>query len=163
MALVFARAIGAGSPRVQVAWRYVDTGAIRPEQPVDLGSARLPIYLRIADLADELNRRGGQGSLDDLLGFGVSLGRPVYLDRPERKGKEIDPKVLTDFLLGALGRQEAVVFLDGLDEITNPADRQPIVNLIHRFLDVHFAAPAGQSAPAGPGARRMRRSGTSSW
>ena len=136
LALVAARAFGRGPARLRVAAKLVDTSAPRPDEPVELGPAHLPIFLRIADVEKEYARRRG-ATLEELLGAGESIGRPVYLAGPER-GEKVDPADLAEFLRGYVKRQQAIVFLDGLDELADPNDRKTMVSLIHRFLDEHF-------------------------
>ena len=142
LALMFAQAMWSGHERVDVLSRYVDTDTLRPNQRVDFGSTRLPIYLRVADLVPEFRRLKGQVAIEDLLGCGVTGGRPVYLDTPQRRGTPIEPENLAKFFRACLGRQEAVVFLDGLDEVADPHDREQIVRLLDPFLEIHFRQPA---------------------
>ncbi len=86
---------------------------------MDLGAARLPILLRMADYA-EARRTGEVTRLVDYLGYQPWIGQ-----RPTCDGELISPQALNALCKQALRSGQAVVILDGMDEITT--DRDDIV------------------------------------
>jgi len=137
LSLALARTCLEGKSEVLVAQRMIDSSAPHPDQPVSLGAARIPILLRVADIAEEYQRRNGRAVLAELLGYGVSLGHPVYEGNSPRKGERVEPEKLTIFLNSVLREGRGVLILDGLDEVANPEDRKDIVRLIHECIDIY--------------------------
>jgi energy-coupling factor transporter ATP-binding protein EcfA2 len=137
LALLTVRAVKNGEERLKVLAGAVDSGSADPKRVLDLGRAHLPIFMRIADVEEKYAKCKSGATLDDLLGASQTFGCPVYLDG-DQVGQKVDAEDLTIFLRGYLGRNQASVFLDGLDELADPLARGKIVALVHRFLDDHF-------------------------
>src|SRR5260221_585619 len=105
LAFQFARALLAKKDRVTVSPSQI--GIQSSETKVDLGPARFPIFIRIADYASELRNKPSL-ALIDYLG-----SQPILGQHPS-----IQHNKLAAMSLAFLKRGEAVVLLDGLDEIT---------------------------------------------
>ncbi|MCP4534894.1 MAG: hypothetical protein GY831_27180, partial [Delftia sp.] len=127
LALQFARAFKDGQPHVLIR---------RPDQEkaVDLGRTRLPILLRVADYA-QTRQDEPDLPLADYLGR-----QPVQGQAPP-----LAPETLRALFGDYLEREQAVVLLDGLDEITDPGERNEIVRAIEGFIAANVRAPEGGS------------------
>jgi hypothetical protein len=149
LALQFARGVihqlDSGSPAsVTVAAAQVDPDATDPTAVVHLGPARLPIFLRIAHFARELaecdrQRRPAQ-ALDEYLGRD-----------PDSCGLQdgCSPESRNALFRSFLDSQQAVVILDGLDELSE-TNRRSVVLKIHDFLDKYTtrkSPSAGEDEP----------------
>lgn len=97
---------------------------------VDLGPVRIPILVRISEYADQWERQDGKPmSLVKYLGYHSWQGEYPTLD-----GERIAPEKLNYVLKYHLRQGNAVVFLDGMDEITKFDDRDDIVKRIELFM-----------------------------
>ena len=100
-----------------------------PEQLVDLGPARVPVFLRLAHFARELARREREQepalSLDEYLGCDPDSCSLKDGCTPESRNA---------LLRGFLERQEAVIILDGLDELPE-ANRRTVSLKIQDFIE----------------------------
>jgi len=100
-----------------------------PTELVDLGPARLPIFLRISHFARELAERERQHlpslSLIDYLGY----------DPDSRSlGDDCTPEFRNALFRSFLKNGQAVVILDGLDELPE-ANRRAVVLKIQDFVE----------------------------
>lgn len=119
-----------------------DSGAQANEAlPIDLGPARLPVFLRIAHFARELARRDEAKlpslSVADYLGTdpdSSSLGDSLGDD--ERNA----------LIRAQLAAQNALVILDGLDELTD-LNRRTVVHKIQDFVEAWTTASTDGSRP----------------
>src|SRR5262249_49067947 len=136
----FARALAAGRARVHVR----DGRLASPQDPAgsttDLGDARLPIFAPVSEIAKELRRLKGRATLFDLLAHATLLRAPGYTSDPARQGQKLAGPELLGLFQRAVLDQRAVVFLDGLDETADGAERKRVIELIHDFLDHHVAS-----------------------
>ena len=114
------------------------SGAAGPGELADLGPARVPVFLRLAHFADELatlehtgemaerHRRGEQPySLEDYLGRDPDSGK-------RQDGHTTDSR--NALLRAALDDGQALVILDGLDELPE-ASRRTVSREIKRFVE----------------------------
>ncbi|MBS1787777.1 MAG: HEAT repeat domain-containing protein [Acidobacteria bacterium] len=85
------------------------------------GKVRLPIFMRVADFAEELRKNRNAKLRDCLL-------------VPFRNIERNSDGELTRLLEEKLRRGEALLLLDGLDEVTEPSDRVVIVQQIEEFV-----------------------------
>lgn len=97
----------------------------------DMGPARFPILVSISDYAQTYTeaKENNKPSLIDYIGRHKWQGKyPVYLG-----GKAIEEEHLKNTFIHFLEKREAVVILDGMDEVTK--DRDKIVFEIETFID----------------------------
>lgn len=125
------------APHVLVPALSIDPDATDPGATVDLGSGRLPVFLRIAHYARELSEREQDRrpscSLDSFLGRDLdSLALDDGLTADERNG----------LIRRHLAEDRAIVVLDGLDELTE-SNRRQVVLEIRRFIETHAPRRAG--------------------
>ena len=128
-----ARALSEDHSRVQVPAQQVEPEAAADDSVVDLGPARLPVMLRISDYAEAYSVARGRNETLPLVEY---LGSQPWLgQRPTHKGEEISPRLLNLLIKDALRHGQAVVLLDGMDEITSSDDRDDIVRAIEIFIE----------------------------
>jgi len=152
LALQLATALRQGQERVIVPARHVSPTA-DPEATADLGPARLPLLVRVADLVEARTRPGG----DPYLPLADFLGpHPVQNERPP-----VRPEALRALAAEALAHGQAVLLLDGLDEITDPNQRLEVVTAIETFIRDHVRDPDGCSPLNG--SRRSRVEEPARW
>ena len=113
----------------------VSRGKVDPSTPdaseqVSLGPARLPVLVRIADYAEARAKMGHHAryGLHEFLGHHSWQGR---------KPAESDPEEdrLNQYILDQLGAGQAVILLDGMDEIAQSDLRDVIRADINRFIE----------------------------
>jgi len=108
------------------------------EGPSWLGrGARLPILVRVAKFAESLSRQ----ELPD----GEELYAFLGQHHRDEKGYPAEEK-LQPLCQSAIGRREAVVLLDGLDEIVDAGLRGLVCDAIERFI-THHVFPENSSSP----------------
>ncbi len=114
--------------KVTVKRGKVDPATPDDESGMSLGSARLPILLRVADSAAEKATRGPQYTLHEYLGYHPWQGQHL----PEAV---LAPARLNQFILDQLRAGQAVVMLDGMDEIVQSGMRDVIRADINSFIE----------------------------
>ncbi|MFE0677065.1 hypothetical protein [Streptomyces sp. NPDC058867] len=130
--------IDVGHPvRVPVAW--VDPGTTGPDATgrlIDLGPARVPVFLRLAHFAHELARR--ERAHEPPLSLAEYLGRD-----PDLRGADADGRnaVLRTFL----DEGRAVIVLDGLDELPE-GNRRTVSLAVQKFIEEAAAANAAEES-----------------
>lgn len=132
----------------------VPASHVNPETPYDhrlisLGPARLPILVRVAEFANELARLEKEGEPLTLVDW---LPKATWNRQPPSDGGRIPPEALDRLFRESLKNGDAVLILDGLDEITDGASRQGVVEAIREFCR-DFVPPidsASASALHGP-------------
>jgi len=127
LALQYVRAMLQQETHVQVRADLVQPGA-ESETLLDLGPVRLPLLVRIADYAQaRWTTRDG----DTHLPLERFLGRHENRqDRPAGLTQDVIQAIAWHYL--ALG--QALVILDGLDEVADPGRRRLIMHEVKRFL-----------------------------
>ena len=110
---------------VQVSRQQVDV-LHNEEEQIALGPARMPILLRIADYArfyeyTKKNEPTKSRGIIDYLGYHLS------------DSESIDATLFNQLIREYLRADKAVVFLDGLDEVTN--NRNDILREVNSFID----------------------------
>jgi len=127
LVLQFARALLEDRTFVQVRADLVQPGA-RTDKRIDLGPARLPLLIRIADYARVRWEKEGIDSHLSLENFishhWNSHNLPVDLPT------EAVHALVKDYLL----QGRALVVLDGLDEVSNPSQRRAIMQTVKSFI-----------------------------
>jgi len=131
LVLKFAEALSEGESKVCVFADQISAGFGRGER-IDLGSTRLPILIRVGEMAAQLK---GEAKFEDILGF---LGEQTWLGyRPshdEAGQKPIEATILRKLMSDHLYKGEALLIFDGLDEISEERSRQNAVNAIVSFF-----------------------------
>jgi hypothetical protein len=124
LALQHGRALANGAERTLVNSlpRVSAPDSVEEVAPEDLGPARLPIYVRIAEYA-EARRKDRQLSLLSFLpAYWVGQQTPVEADALQA--------IFADFL----DRRRALLLFDGLDEISSLTERRDVVRQIENFV-----------------------------
>lgn len=127
LVLQFARALQERRASVQVHADMVRPG-VQVNTLLDLGPVRLPIILRIADYARarwEKDQEDNKLPLDRFLGLHENK-RDLPL--------ELTPEVIRALAQAYLIRGQALVVLDGLDEVADPGQRKAVMLEVKRFL-----------------------------
>ncbi len=103
---------------------------------LDLGPARLPILLRIADYE---NARWEKGQNDNRF----PLDRYLGLHENKRDlPTELQPEAIRAIVQTYLSQGRALVILDGLDEVGNPDRRRKVMQEVKRFLQMQLSDTA---------------------
>lgn len=105
---------------------------------ISLGNTRVPLLVRIAEYAEERQRQKDAGNIPptllEFLGQQTWLGNRIIWDEDSPEcGKAIDPKLLNQFCRDCLQAGDALVILDGLDEVPASALRDEIVEEVDVF------------------------------
>ena len=138
LAVAGLRALEIGSPQqVTVATSHFDDSS--SGDSMDLGPARLPIFLRLAHFARELaDRERNQQPSVALIDY---LGRdPDFLGLADG----LTPEVRNTLFRLSLENGESVVVLDGLDQLSE-ANRRSVVLKIQDFIERHIP-PVGSGS-----------------
>ncbi len=132
LVLQFARALLEGRTFVQVRADLVQPGA-GTDKPIDLGPARLPLLIRIADYARvRWEERVDNLSLENFISFHWNSN-----DLPVDLPPEAVHALVKDYLI----QGQALVVLDGLDEVSKPNQRRAIMQTVKSFIQVQPAVP----------------------
>ena len=113
---------------VTVSLEEVDPEVRQSSEQVSLGPARLPVLLRVSDYAEIYEKQPTM--LIDYLGH-----HPWFGQRPSYGGELLSSEQLNKFIKTYLRKGEAVVILDGLDEINGLTAREEIVREIETFIE----------------------------
>ncbi len=132
LVLQFARAFLEGEANVRVRADLVRPDA-ETEEFIDLGPARLPILIQIADYA---RARWNEGEVDTKLPLEDFLGQ-------QYNGRKDKPIALTPEAMHALTHAylkwgRALIVLDGLDEVSNPQQRREVMHAIKEFIQAQL-------------------------
>lgn len=136
LALTMARAMREGAATVEVPRHLVDPATPSDTTPVDLGPPRLPVLIRVAELAQDRKAHKPARSLTEFLGHHTWQNSfPTYgPEEPGRTGTRLDPKGLHRMILKHLEAGSALVILDGLDEIPASSERDEMVDQVDEFI-----------------------------
>jgi hypothetical protein len=113
---------------VIVSLEEVDPEVKESSKTVNLGLTRLPVLLRISDYAEAYEKEPLM--LIEYLGY-----HPWFGQFPSHSGERLEPQSLNNLITNHLRRGEAVIILDGLDEITGSTTREDIVREIETFIE----------------------------
>ena len=146
LALHLAKALEAGNNQVSVKLNQVDHTGIEKltdeeeetenedKSCIPLGPSRLPVLLRIAEYAQELSQNKDL-QIIDFLGYHTWMGNDPFASIKEKGASKA---TLNEIIKDYIKKGEAVIFLDGLDEIPNFEDRHEIVNKVMTFISEHL-------------------------
>ncbi|MFC1432615.1 DUF5663 domain-containing protein [Streptacidiphilus sp. N1-3] len=134
LALIHARALRGGAERVVVPGHRLGL----TDEKVDLGPARLPVLVRVADYVEYLTAE------DTPVSAGLSdfLGRHLLLNEPLSGAPEQRTLLIREHLSGG----KVIVLLDGMDEITHHSMRARVRRDIEMFVSDHVADPVNPEA-----------------
>lgn len=148
LTLRFAQALAAGAERVIVTADQV-RAEVEPDAapPLDLGRARLPVLLRIADYVAARWREDGHDTALSLFDY---LGRQPWLGQFD----PLAPAVRQALVHYFLRRGRALVMCDGLDEVVDVVDpasglsrRQQVIEALKRFVSDQVRDPQSGRCP----------------
>ena len=129
--------------------------AVRDGTPGELGRPRVPMWFRLADYADyyvaELDRGQQPGSITRFLADTLTAGTT------KRRVHGCSAKQLELMLTQALETGDAVMLIDGLDEVT--AHRELLSEAIVRFVLDYIPPAADAGAEAAESSAHLSRTG----
>jgi hypothetical protein len=137
LTLVLASACLKDLPNLEVPLAQVNP-TTEGDKTISLGKTRIPILVRVAEYAEERQRHKDEGkappTLLEFLGKQTWLGSRIVWDEdcPEC-GSTIESKLLNQFFRDILQAGEALIILDGLDEVPASALRDEIVEEVDVF------------------------------
>ncbi|MCB9286963.1 MAG: CHAT domain-containing protein [Lewinellaceae bacterium] len=135
LVLMFAQAIIQGDKTLKVPAHLVNAASTAPGHHFDFGRFRLPILIRVGELA-QAKKENPKLKLDDFVGHQSWMGRhPYYHEESLLANQPISPDALRELSLDFLRKGEAVLLLDGLDEISEELERKDMVAAIQDFID----------------------------
>jgi hypothetical protein len=140
LCLVMAKAMLAGNDRVEVPTSQVDPEAFNDNFPFLLGSPRLPVLVRVSEFAAERRERRDSWarcpSLTEYLGHHSWMNsRPTWdAESSAHVGEAIQPEVVNDLIRSHLEKGQALIVLDGLDEIPASSQRDELVEEVDAFV-----------------------------
>ncbi|MCO6489887.1 MAG: CHAT domain-containing protein [Phaeodactylibacter sp.] len=134
LALMFAQAIIQGDKTLKVPAHLVNAAGAAPGSHFDFGGNRFPILIRVGELA-QAQKENPKLKLDDFIGCQSWMGRyPYYHEESLLANQPISPDALRELSLDFLRKGEAVLLLDGLDEISEELERKDMVAAIQDFI-----------------------------
>lgn len=138
LSLVLANARLSKRSTVEVPLYQVDPNEDDESKAVSLGLTRLPILVRIAEFAEERLRHNREGTVPPTLleffGRNSWLGSyPIWGEDHANCGEKIPPLMLNRLFQQALKANDALIVLDGLDEVPASALRDEIVEEVDAF------------------------------
>jgi mitochondrial fission protein ELM1 len=145
LSLVSAQAVLLEQPTLIVPLSHVDPSIDADARTISLGQVRIPILLRVSDYADERRRQVEHGNapprLLEYFGKHGWLGNmPTWDSGSARHGERIDATKLNQYLVDVVRSGDALIILDGLDEIPASALRDEIVEEVDFFAQQHVRA-----------------------
>lgn len=146
LTLKMAQALLAGQERLEVPESQVDPASGKANL-TDLGSARLPVLVKISEFADACRDKPGL-LLADFLGWHSWLGEfPTYgNDHADKRGEALPATQLNLLLKKYIKQGQAVIILDGLDEISVADNRIIVIQAIEKFIR-DFITPITEKDP----------------
>ncbi|CAF2543739.1 unnamed protein product [Rotaria sp. Silwood2] len=112
---------------------------LNEQHSTDYGPLRIPILIRIGEFAEILNEQPSL-SLFDYIGKHKWMGKSIVDD------SSISLDNLSCALQDYIKQGQALIILDGLDEIPVSDQRSKIINLVENFVDSYVQTPTGTSA-----------------
>jgi hypothetical protein len=105
----------------------------RSDPPIP-GRKRLPVYVRIADYVEFNHPKKPLPAIADFLGQGRWSGVSIYPGGDPRHGQTIPSEKIKKLILEYLEKGEALILLDGLDEVAFGERRPQVRAAIDQFL-----------------------------
>ena len=135
LALTMARALRDDPQRpVAVPLHQIDPEAEEGgEDDFLLGRPKFPVLVRIAEYADDRMAHKAQRKVPRTLT--EFLGHHTWLTlAPTLGGGRMEPEALSGLILEYLEKKEALIILDGLDEVPASIERDEILEEVHAFV-----------------------------
>ncbi|MCB8978649.1 MAG: hypothetical protein H6657_14610 [Ardenticatenaceae bacterium] len=141
LTLKFAQAMLNGDDRLLVPLSQVEPDQ-SSDEIVDMGPVRLPILLRISEFADARYENPNL-LLSDFLGHHSWLGQiPTFGENnQELQGEKVPPSQLNILIKQYLKQGNAIILLDGLDEISAVDNRADVVRAVEQFIRDWVVSP----------------------
>jgi tRNA A-37 threonylcarbamoyl transferase component Bud32 len=145
LALTMAKALLRGEQEVHVPREQVFPECRGDPSLFSLGRPRLPILIRVSAYAEDrrasLERKEPPRSLFEFLGLhGWLKTVPTYGDEcPGRRGQDVEPEKRQELAQRYVQRGDALIILDGLDEVTSKQERDDIIRAVEQFLRDHVS------------------------
>lgn len=111
------------------------------QNELEFGPARIPIVIRIGEFADAL-RKNIDLTLFDYIGKHRWFGKSMY---SEGESSTNSSQKLALALQDYVRQGQALIILDGLDEIVVSDERIRLVNLVESFVDTYIQTPSHNS------------------
>jgi hypothetical protein len=108
------------------------------QHSTDYGPLRIPILIRIGEFAEML-RDHSSLTLFDYIGQHKWMGKSIVAD------SSISLHKLSCALQDYIKHGQALIILDGLDEIPVSDQRSKIINIVENFVDTYVQTPTGAS------------------
>ncbi len=145
LVLNLARSLANRQARVHVPAHQVNPRASDGDTQVDLGPIRLPVLLRVSEFA-QARQEQPDLLLADFLGHHTWLSEvPTHGTDHARQGERLDPDGLNALIKEYLRQEQAIIILDGLDEITTGIRRDQVVRAVETFIRDWIRTPDGQN------------------
>ena len=122
-----AKALLTQQPTLEVLAHQVNPDVEQSDAMLSLGTPRLPVIVRVSDYAEAYKK--SQLTLIDYLGHHPWLGQ-----YPSNAAGKLSPDGLNLLIRDYLCRGQAVIILDGMDEITTSTRRDDVVLAIEVFI-----------------------------
>lgn len=145
LVLKFAEALVVGKASVSVSADQI-SGKRGSEESFDLGPVRLPILIRVGEMAPKLPQEARHEDVMAFLGEQTWLGRRPAHD--EAGQNPMDAAALRRLMLNHISKGQALVIFDGLDEVSDESERRNTVNAILSFLtEIEKNIPSTHAGP----------------
>ncbi|WP_396449135.1 caspase family protein [Actinomadura sp.] len=138
LAIMHARAMLDGADEVTVPVGKIDAARADSDAGFRLGRPLLPVLARVAEFAERIDA-GGEGApsvLDFLAEHSWFGSRPVWSRdvAGHRTGDPVPAPIRRELLRRAVAEGRALIVLDGLDEIADPAARVRVSEAVTEFV-----------------------------
>ncbi|CAF3913168.1 unnamed protein product [Rotaria sordida] len=121
---------------------------INGQHSTDFGPLRIPILIRIGEFVDALNRQSSL-TLFDYIGQHKWMGKALVDE------SHISLNCLSNALNDYIKQGQALIILDGLDEIPVSEQRSKITNLVENFVENYVQTSTGISVFDNPHMNRL--------
>ena len=126
--LQFAKTLLKGQDKVIVPKFHVDPNVKHEDKTkIELGPSRIPVLIRIAEFAEAYLFARKKGEILKIVDF---IGKHSWLGQ----FPDIDGVQLNQFLKQSIEKGEAVIILDGMDEVTVDSQRDEMVKAIEQLI-----------------------------
>jgi hypothetical protein len=137
LAIMHARALIDGGEEVTVPVGKIDAGQADSDADFSLGPPLLPVLARVAEFAERIDTGGGAPTVLDFLAEHSWFGSRPAWSRDiggHRAGDPVPAPIRRELLRRAVTEGRALIVLDGLDEIADPAARVKVSEAVTEFV-----------------------------
>lgn len=118
--------------------RFAETFLSKRKKSTGFGLPRIPILIRVREFADAL-KISSSLTLFDYIGKHTWMGKSMIGDQ------SISLDILSSALQDYVKHGQAIIILDGLDEISASDQRRKVINTIENFVETYVQTPTGES------------------